>query len=288
MEHRVSGAVGRIAGLALAPITGATSAVRRARMFHPSGVVLSADVRSCSGDAPWGILAERLEGPALVRLSGAWWKTREWPDVLGCAIRFARTTPLGTEPTASDQDLLFATIRRPWTMAFAPFTTDQHDYFANRYYAVSPFRTVDAGVIEWRLRPERRIGGPGPRESRLLRALAIGKARFTLEARPYRRVIDVRGEHPFHPVARIELRDVIDIDQDALRFDPFRAGRGVEPIGLIHGLRLAAYRASQWVRPRGTRSHARAPRADRRPRTAVGRVHGSEPTRARWRRRREP
>ncbi|MEO8183439.1 MAG: hypothetical protein ABI895_31785 [Deltaproteobacteria bacterium] len=44
-------------------------------------------------------------------------------------------------------------------------------------------------------------------------------------------------------------RHFLDLDQEALRFDPFRAGRGVTPVGFVHALRRATYLASQRARP---------------------------------------
>lgn len=242
--------MGRAGGALLAPVTATLSAMRRARMFHPRGVTLRAEVRPYAGEGPWSTLAERLEGPALVRLSSAWWKRREWRDVLGVAIRFTRDVRADGHAEADDQDLLFATARRPWTTPFAPLSTDAHDFLANRYFAVSPFRT-DAGIIEWRLVPDRR-GAGRDRGERLAAALAWGDAGFWLEARPYRRAIHAvvpGARRPWRRIARVALIELVEVDQARLHFDPFRAGRGVEPVGFIHSLRHATYAASQWARP---------------------------------------
>src|SRR5262245_13949552 len=97
---------GRIAGLALSPFTGFVSAARHSRMFHPSGILCSALAEPLAGAAkPADEVAGRLAGPLLVRWSSAWWKTGEWVDVLGCALRFS-SEPLADEPQPSDQDLL--------------------------------------------------------------------------------------------------------------------------------------------------------------------------------------
>jgi hypothetical protein len=111
--------VGRLSGALLAPLTAAVSALRRARIFHPDGVVYRAEIEPLETANPNGAyekVARRLAGPALVRLSSAWWKgDKEWPDALGIAIRFrARATPSPfAEP--GDQDLLLATILSPIT-----------------------------------------------------------------------------------------------------------------------------------------------------------------------------
>jgi len=41
----------------------------------------------------------------------------------------------------------------------------------------------------------------------------------------------------------------VNIDQAALRFSPFRTGRGIVPRGLIHASRIVPYPASQLARP---------------------------------------
>jgi hypothetical protein len=46
-------------------------------------------------------------------------------------------------------------------------------------------------------------------------------------------------------VARIHLLEAVDVDQDLLRFSPFRAGRGIVPRGFVHALRRGAYTASR-------------------------------------------
>ncbi len=240
-EHAASERAGRIAGWVMAPFTGAMSLARHARMFHPRGVVYEARVLPSAVDVGWGRLAERLSGDAIVRLSGAWWKRREWRDVLGCAIRF------GGE--GGDQDLLLATIRHPWTTPFAPLTTDPHDFLANDYYAVSPLEREDAGLIDLRLRPSGRSELGGTREERLARAVEAHRASFLLEARRHRRFLDLR-HHEAHPICVIELTERAEVDQERLRFDPFRSGRGLAPSGFVHALRIGTYRASQEARPR--------------------------------------
>src|SRR6188768_1520949 len=107
----LSQTAGRFAGLALSPVTGVLSALRRSRMFHPRGLTCRADVEALPSHTCLPAPVAALVGPALVRWSSAWWKQGEWRDVLGCAIRFS-TEPLGVEPRQGDQDLLLATIQR--------------------------------------------------------------------------------------------------------------------------------------------------------------------------------
>lgn len=110
-RHALAEPLGRIAGLGLAPLTAATSALRRARMFHPEGLLVRGRVEPVAGGT-WSRLGSALAGHALVRLSAALFRHGAWPDVLGCAVRFTREPPDGATPRGGDQDLLLATIRR--------------------------------------------------------------------------------------------------------------------------------------------------------------------------------
>jgi hypothetical protein len=72
-----------------------------------------------------------------------------------------------------------------------------------------------------------------------MRAVALGEAVFALEAR--------RGWGAWLELGRLVLTEPLAIDQAALRFWPFRVGRGLEPRGAIHAMRRAAYASSQAV-----------------------------------------
>jgi hypothetical protein len=270
MHDGRSGAVeraGEILGLAAAPVFALTSALRRARTFHPRGDCADADV-SIASDVPrqHRMLAERLVGNAFVRFSDALTKKKaRWPDVLGCALRFGGEVD---DPAAfGDQDLLLATIKRPWTMPFSPLTTDVHDYLANDYFAVSPFAVPSRERVWFRLRPASKEPGgvvtiektTGPisslrastarsrqsraeqRRRRFERAIANGAAVFTLGIAP-------SPWGPFAPLVHIQLVSVRLTDPSSLRFDPFRNGRGIEPRGFVHALRRGVYGASQRAR----------------------------------------
>jgi hypothetical protein len=239
---------GLLAGIALAPVTGLLSAARRSRMFHPSGLVCSAHAEPLPGDGRARDVAERLAGPVLLRWSSAWWKTGEWIDVLGCALRFSHG-PLDSEPKPGDQDLLLATIQRPWTMPFAPWTTRDHDYLANAYFGVSPFEVAPLGRIEWRLTARSPAPGTGSRQQRLEAAISAASAVLFLEWSPYPGPLRKPVSARFEPLLRIQLTGFVDLDQRSLRFDPFRNGRGIQPVGFVHAMRRAAYWTSQRARP---------------------------------------
>lgn len=216
-------------------------------MFHPVGHTFEGAVEG-TAIGEFEQLGRTLSGRVLARCSGALWKHPiERFEVLGIALRFRATgRPFHATAEPGDQDLLLATILSPWTMPLSPLTTNAHDYLANIYYGVSPFELADEQRVKLRLRPltgtDRSASRHGSRDDRLRDAVDAGDAVFALEARPTLR----RG---WHPVARIVLEREIEIDQQALRFDPFRVGAGVAPVGLVHAIRRAAYPASQWGRP---------------------------------------
>ncbi len=240
-DSRPAEVVGTLLGWLVAPVFALTSALRRARTFHPTGHVFAADVTPVDGVQ----LGERLRGPALVRFSSALWKgDREWIDALGCALRFRRTDEPTPEASEGDQDVLFATIRRPWTTLLAPLTTHVHDFLANDYYAVSPFRVPGFGTGYLRLRPLRASSGAAgaTRAERLYDAVARREVNLQLEVRR-------AWQRRWTAVATVHVRAPLDIDQDRLRFSPFRDGRGIVPRGLVHGLRRGVYALSQRARP---------------------------------------
>ncbi|MDB4963179.1 MAG: hypothetical protein JWP01_3178 [Myxococcales bacterium] len=237
-------ATGEAIGRWWAPAVATVSRVRKARMFHPSGHTF---VGRCEPveDSSFAALADRLEGRVLARCSSALWRAElPWLDVLGIGLRIrpGRGPALDHQATRGDQDLLFATIRSPLTMFASPFTTDARDITGNQYWAVSPFLAEPIGRVKLRLRPVAPVHARGSRSARLRAAVDAGRAAWWLEAR---RTLTVG----WHPVARIVLQREAAIDQAALRFDPFRTGLGIEPVGLVHAIRRAAYAASQQARP---------------------------------------
>src|SRR5258708_5371118 len=94
MDRSTLGTVaGVVGGGALAPFPGLGSFLRRARVFHPEGSVLTGVATPIGAVGAHAEAARRLAGPVLARFSGGWWKRRQWPDVLGCALRFTNASP---------------------------------------------------------------------------------------------------------------------------------------------------------------------------------------------------
>jgi hypothetical protein len=246
--------VGLIAGGLLAPLVACGSLLRQSRLFHPRGVVLAGRA-SPLGSAEHRLLGTRLTGPVLVRFSGAWWKRKEWLDVLGCAVRFGSANAELDEPEPGDQDLLLATIRLPVTTLLAPLSTRFHAFLANAYFAVSPFELRGLGRYRLRLLPLSPDAPGDTREERLRHALLRGPVRLELQARPAK----LKGTYA--PIALLEL-DELRPDNPDLSFDPFRCGRGFEPAGFVHFMRVATYAASRRARALVT-ERARAARPTR-------------------------
>lgn len=245
--------LGIVCGWIAAPLFGVTSGVRRARTFHPRGPVFHARAHRHTAAPPaLQALADDLTGDVLVRFSGALWKKEpSWlPDVLGCALRLrhARRDALAC---ADDQDLLFATIRRPWTMPLSPWTTDAHDYLANDYFAVSPFQSKQVTQRFYlRLHPSSaQHVHAETRGARIAQAVRAGVVTLDIEhsTRPF---------GPWQPLSHLKLEREAEVDGEALRFQPFRTGRGIHPYGFIHALRYGVYSVSQRSRPSHSRTSA--------------------------------
>jgi hypothetical protein len=236
--------VGDTLGALWAPTIARIAHARHARMFHPEGIVVGGRIEPIDDDPAGSAFA----GPVIARWSGALWRRSERFDVLGLALRIRPPgRSLDATVAPGDQDLLFATARSPFTLALAPLTTRTHDFLANAYYGVAPFAMPPDGRIKLRVTPVDRAGADaaardgdadGARASRLEAAVTDGRADLWLELRPtfmlgYRRV------------ARVFLDRRLAIDQQALRFDPFRDGRGITPVGLVQAVRRHAYAASR-------------------------------------------
>jgi hypothetical protein len=233
-------ALGRAVGGILSPITGEGSLIRRARLFHPDGVVYRAEVQPLASAGAHAELARRLAGPALVRLSGAWWRhDKELPDLLGIAVRFTEVGRPKAEASPRDQDMLFASFRHIATLPLAPLATNVHDFLANDYHTVLPFYAVGLGRVKFRLLPMHVRAQSGSRRERLESAVAAGIALLRLEVRKS------KPGAPWHELALVDLEERALVDQEALAFTPFRAGRGIMPVGPFQMMRAATYASSQ-------------------------------------------
>lgn len=234
--------IGTVIGTLLSPVVAAVSNLRRARTFHPRGLVFQGRSEPIIGGA-FANLGAELEGTVLARCSGALWKQpNERFDVLGIALRFRQfDRPFDHRALPLDRDLLFATVSSPLLLAASPFLTNAHDFLANKFYATCPFEVHGHDRVEIRLVPLQRSEADGSRADKLRHAVEHGCA-WHLEARK-------TLTRDWHPIARIVFERELELDQEALHFDPFRTGEGLAPVGLVHAIRKAVYSASQHARP---------------------------------------
>ncbi len=244
---RILELLGFAGGAMIAPFAAAGSYLRRARVVHPDGVVYRAEVTIASPGGPARDVATRLAGPALVRLSGAIWRNRSGqeraPDLLGFSIRFRSDPAVSVAPEEGDQDMLFATVRSALLLLPALLTTNVHSFLFDDYHALGTFDSAELGEARWRIATPRIPGADMSREEALEQAVAAGMATFELQAR------EARLGSQYQPVAQIRLIERVNVNQAALRFSPFRTGRGITPRGFLHALRIVPYPASQLSRP---------------------------------------
>jgi hypothetical protein len=207
--------VAEAAGAGAAALFGALSALRRRRIFHPVGTAYDATLNLRGGSRGAALLDEAAVRPGIVRLSRGVGLREPLPDILGVAVR----VPDAYGPGAH-QDLLMTTagtgpVLRS-VLAFSRSIDQGH------YSSVLPYR-IGEGYAYVGARP-------------------LSPSRFALE------VAAPLGD--WAEVGLIELRQPWDqAASDALRFNPFCTGGGIEPVGVIQTLRRRAYAASQAARP---------------------------------------
>jgi len=222
----------------------ASGVVRNARTFHPDGRVFRGTIQSLPvADASYARAAEQLAGAALMRMGmglmkkGApLWLADRIPDAPSISMRISSSPSEISlqDPTGECLDLLCtAGGNRLWKLIVNLATggwmygLHQFDYFKNVYYASVPYKIDDGKRDVWiRLVPDMETPGlpqDGPaREDGLSRAVA----RHALVRIEVQQVGNARES--FVPIAEIRFEEEIEIDQEALHFDPFTA-RGFEP-----------------------------------------------------------
>lgn len=234
--------IGRVIGATVAPLTFLGSLIRRERLFHPDGVVYRAEVKPIAQDGPLGLLAQRLAGTALVRLSGGLWQWPQGehaPDVLGVGVRFRSVDEVTPKSLPGDQDLLLVTARSLPGLLIALFRTHVNDFLDNHYYAILPFGLEGAGTVYLRLVPLHRAPAGADRRERLALAVAQRTAVLQLEMQ-----VEDGGEQ-WLPLAAIDLRERLAIEDGELMLDPGSSAMGLVPRGVLQWVRPAAYAASQ-------------------------------------------
>ena len=236
--------------------------IRNARTFHPDGRVFLGTVRTLKpSDAALAVAADRLVGQVLMRIGmGVMkkgmprWLADHIPDAPSIASRFFSATANAEIPLqcrrGEDFDLLATAggdrlYKLLWNLATGgkKYGLEQFDYIKNIYSADVPYRLAQNGLSIWiRLTPFVELNRQTPNDgSGREQALTDACARHAVLRIEVQRVDNPRES--FIPIAEIAFDKEIQIDQEALHYDPF-AGRGFEPFGFITGLRRFAYPAS--------------------------------------------
>jgi hypothetical protein len=219
-------------GSAIGAVLGAIAAARRGKAVHPHGAVYSARLLT-DGSGPRGstLLGGRAEHRAIVRFSRSVGMPRPLPDLLGMSIRV-----LDAYGPDRHQDLLLVTS--------ADLPVAHHIFLPARdvqqrpYTSSLPFRAGDERFLVGTL-PD--PGSPRPAGGNELERLAVaagtGRLRFQLAVAP------LLGR--FRPVGQIWIEARMPGELDALRFNPWNTGGGLEPVGALNGARDRAYKMSQ-------------------------------------------
>jgi hypothetical protein len=138
---------------------------------------------------------------------------------------------------------------------------DKFNYFRNVYYADVPYRADFAYLDVWiRLVPV--LEDPSLKELALAAADMTSREAVLTKAVTARTPVRIevqrtcnRGE-PFVPIAELRFEAEIQIDQEALHFDPVE-GRGFVPHGALTVLRRSVYPASVHGRASSTQERER-------------------------------
>jgi hypothetical protein len=245
----VNEVVTRVGGVAFGAVLGAGAALRRGKVVHPQGVVFEARLRvSGAPDAPPGaeLLTRPAEHRALVRFSRSLGLPRALPDLLGISIRV-----LDAYGEGRFQDFLLVTSADLPVVhhVFLPAADAQQ-----RPYTTSlPFRSGKGqqfivGVLP---RADSARGQGADALERVRNAARTGDLRFDLAVAP------ILGR--FSPVGELRIGEELPESYDALLFEPWKGGRGLEPVGVLNGMRRYAYPIADrsWRVARGARRAAR-------------------------------
>lgn len=210
-------------GAATARVFAWASGLRNDRIFHPKGSTFSATARL--EDEAVGLLADRSELDALVRVSRGIGLPHPIPDFNGVAIRL-----VDAHGEDRHQDLLLVSSPRlpiarhlllPVPLLSWSGTGSILPYRTPRGLIVFAASALDSSTVD-----------------------ALGKSLpMTLDLS----AASLLGE--WRPMARLSLHERLDeASDDALHFDPWHTGPDLLPAGLPNRLRLAAYAASQAAR----------------------------------------
>ena len=238
------------AGYGIGAVLAGLAAARGGKAVHPTGVVYGATlVVDGAPDAPRAsqLLATPAEHPALMRFSRSLGVPRPIPDLLGVSLR----VPDAYGPGSHQDFMLVSSVDLPVLHhIFVPAADVQQ----RPYSSSLPYRAGDETFVVGVVPDPGAPRPPGDDEfDRLERAAATGRLTFGLAIAP------LGGR--FRRIATLHVHERLPQSIDALRFNPFHCGGGMEPAGVLNRLRDYAYPLSQaaWARRRdGARRQALA------------------------------
>ena len=231
----------RAAGVAVGAVLGGMAAVRRGKAVHPTGVAYSGELEVPGvPDAPAAarLFTQPGRHPAVVRFSRSLGVPRPIPDLLGISLRL----PDVHGPGRHQDFMLVTSADLPIVHhGFLPAA----DVWQRPYTSSLPYRAGDDLFLVGAL-PDPTSPRPGGDDEfdRLDKAGATGRLRFGLAVAPI-------GDR-FRSVATLHIGERLADELDALRYNPFNTGGGLEPAGFINRLRAWSYPMSQaaWRRTR--------------------------------------
>jgi hypothetical protein len=236
---------GYVVGLMLAGV----AALRRGKAVHPHGIVFDAELvvgRVAAGVERAELFATEGRRPALVRFSRSLGVPRPLPDLLGMSVR----VPDAYGPGRHQDFLMVTSFDAPVAHhVFVPARDAQrHPYSSSLPYRVGD-RTLLVGALPRRDSPRPHGGNE---LERLSAAAATGRLAFELA------VAELWGR--FEPVAELRVGAPLSRHADALRFNPWNTGGGLQPAGVLNRLRDYAYPLSQkaWALTGGAGEQAAA------------------------------
>lgn len=222
------------AGFGIGGALAGLAALRRGKAVHPHGAVYDAElvVERQNGDlGRTKLFGGNASHRAWVRFSRSLGLPRPLPDLLGMSVRV-----LDVYGAGGHQDfLMVSSVDAPVVHhLFVPAADVQQ----RPYSSSLPYRAGERSLLVGAVP---RADSPRPEDGneleKLAAAAATGGLVFDLA------VAEMWGR--FRPVAELRVRGPLPPEADALRFNPWNSGGGLELTGALNRLRDIAYPLSQ-------------------------------------------
>jgi hypothetical protein len=234
MRGPLSEAIAAVAGTSFGAALSAGSALRRGKVVHPHGIFFEARLAvtgAPAAPAAATLLSAPAEHAALVRFSRSLGLPRPLPDLLGISIR----VPDAYGPGRAQDFLLVTSADLPLVHhIFLPASDTQQRPYTSALRFRAGAEQFLVGVLPRADSP--RPGGDDELE-RVRAAAATGALRFDLAVSP------LFGR--FTPVAELRIGAQLPERFDALGFQPWKGGGGLEPVGVLNRMRRYAYPMSE-------------------------------------------